>query len=142
MIRRLGVASVAKYVGVAHAILGVIYGFIAMFGGLAVVVEQDQLDVFSKIFASIGAVLIALLVIPGVLFLVGWLYGAVFALIANLILNTSEGIEVDFEKRSNKIHHRHNSAPSGCAIIFWQKIVRVFIEYLYSIINLSSTYIY
>lgn len=99
MIRRLGVASVAKYVGVAHAILGVIYGFIAMFGGLAVVVEQDQLDVFSKIFASIGAVLIALLIIPGVLFLVGWLYGAVFALIANLILSTSEGIEVDFEKK-------------------------------------------
>lgn len=98
MIRRLGVASVAKYVGVAQAILGAVYGFFAMFGGLAAVLVNDQLDTFSKIFGSIGVVVLAIGVLPLLMFVIGWLYGAVFAFIANFILHTSEGIEIDYEE--------------------------------------------
>lgn len=98
MIRRLGVASVAKYVGIAQALLGFVYGFFAMLTGLALVISSDSYDVLTKVFGSIGVVLAALVVLPGFLFLVGWVYGAVFSLIANLILHTSQGIEVDFEE--------------------------------------------
>lgn len=98
MIRRLGVASVAKYVGLAQALLGFVYGFFAMLTGLAYVISADSYGVLEKIFGSVGVVLAALVVLPGFLFLVGWLYGAVFALIANLILQTSQGIEIDFEE--------------------------------------------
>ncbi len=97
MIRRLGVASVAKYVGIAQAILGAVYGFFAMFGGIAAVIVTEDLSVLSKIIASVGVVILAIGILPFIMFLVGWLYGAVFAFIANFILHTSSGIELDYE---------------------------------------------
>lgn len=98
LVRRLGVASVAKLIGVIQALWGFIAGFIAMFGGIAAVAEQDDWNLFAKIFADIAVVVFSLLVIPLIAFVIGWLYGAVFALIANLFLQTANGLELDVEE--------------------------------------------
>lgn len=98
MIRRLGVMSVAKFIGVAYALIGLIYGFFALFGGMVIVFEQNY-DVFTKIAASFGVVIVGALVIPAIMFLLGWAYGAVFSLVANFVLQGSDGIEIDYEEK-------------------------------------------
>ncbi len=98
LVRRLGVASVAKFVGVAQAIWAFIAGFFAMFGGIASVATHDEWDWATKVGASIAVALVALVVVPLVAFLVGWIYGAIVSLIANLFLHTSKGIEIDVEE--------------------------------------------
>lgn len=97
LIRRLGVGSFAKFVGFANAILGLIYGILVSFGGVAAVVDQDSWNLLSKIGASIAVVLGALVLIPLVSFVAGWLYGAVVALVSNLFLRTANGIELEVE---------------------------------------------
>ena len=97
LIRRLGVASIAKFTGAAYAIIGAVIGFLAMFGGVASVLVNESWDAFTKVFASLGVVVVSLIVVPLLSFLWGWLYGAVLALIANLFLQTARGIELDVE---------------------------------------------
>lgn len=98
IVQRLGVGSVAKYVGVAHAILGVLYGVVALLAGIVAIADTDDLATWQKVLGGVAAALVALVVVPAVAFLVGWLYGTVFALIANFILQTSRGIELDIEE--------------------------------------------
>lgn len=98
LVRRLGVASVARFVGVIQAIWAFIAGFFVMFGGLSAVVTNNDWNTAEKFFASVAVVILSLVVIPVVAFIVGWAYGAVISLIANLFLHTSNGIELDIEE--------------------------------------------
>jgi len=98
MVRRLGVASVAKFIGVIHAIWAFIAGFFVMFGGISAVLTQTDWETFEKIAGTVGVAIASLLVVPLVAFLLGWLYGAIIALIANLFLHTAKGIELDIEE--------------------------------------------
>ena len=97
IIRKLGVASVAQFIGVAQAIWGFALGFVALFGGISAVLTQEHFNVASKIIGSVGVVLFCLVVVPLIAFLFGWLYGAILSLIANLFLHTSSGIELDVD---------------------------------------------
>ncbi len=97
LIRKLGVGSIAKFVGVANAILALAVGIFTMFGGIAGVLEQDGWSFLTKIFATLGVVIGSLVILPAVAFIWGWLYGAVVALVANLFLQTARGIELDVE---------------------------------------------
>lgn len=98
MIRRIGVGSFAKFIGVANAIWVFIAAFFGMFAGFAAVVETDDLNIFGKIGATIAVAAVALVVVPLIAFLLGWLYGAVVALVANLFLHTARGVELDVEE--------------------------------------------
>lgn len=98
LVRRLGVASVARFVGVIQSIWAFIAGFFVMFGGVAAVVSNDDWNSAEKFGASVGVVIVSLVVVPAVAFLIGWLYGAIISLIANLFLHTSNGIELDIEE--------------------------------------------
>ncbi len=98
MVRRLGVASVAKFVGVIQAIWAFIAGFFFMFGGISAVLTQNEWNATEKIASTVGVAVASLVLVPLVGFLLGWLYGAIIALIANLFLHTSNGIELDIEE--------------------------------------------
>ena len=98
LVRRLGVASVAKFIGAAYAILGLVYGFIATFPGMAVVITNNDYNTLEKVFASVGVILVLVVVVPLLAFVFGWLYGAILALVGNLFLSTSQGIELDIEE--------------------------------------------
>lgn len=97
LIRKLGVASVARFVGAANAIWAFVAGIFLMFGGIVGALEQSDWSALTKLFASLGSVLGGLVLLPLLAFVVGWLYGAVVALIANLYLHTARGIELDVE---------------------------------------------
>ena len=98
LVRRLGVTSVARFVGVIQAIWAFIAGFFVMFGGIATVVSEKDWNLFAKFGASVGVVVFSLVILPVIAFLIGWLYGAIISLIANLFLHTSNGIEFDIEE--------------------------------------------
>ena len=98
IVQRLGVSSVAKYVGVAHAILGILYAVVALLAAIVAIADNGDMATWHKVLAGVAATVVALVVVPGVTFLVGWLYGAIFTLIANFILQTSRGIELDVEE--------------------------------------------
>lgn len=97
IVRRVGVASVATLIGVINAIVAFVIAFFAMFGGLASVFQAD-LNIFGQVFGSIGVVLFSLVVVPVVAFLIGWLYGAVWAVVANFFLRSADGLELDVEE--------------------------------------------
>lgn len=97
LIRKIGVGSFAKYVGVASAIFGLVAGILGMFGAFVGIVEQDGWSVLHKISASLGAVIIGLVVVPLLAFAWGWVYGGVVSLVANLFLQTANGIELTVE---------------------------------------------
>ena len=97
-IRRVGVSSFATFIGAAQAIWAFIFAFFAMFAGFAVVFENDDLGLFGKIGATVAVAGVALVVVPVIAFLIGWLYGAVVALIANVFLQAAKGIELDVEE--------------------------------------------
>ncbi len=107
-VRRLGVASVARFVGMANAIIGLVIGVFATFGGLAGVLEQSGWNFFTKIGASLGVVVVTLVIVPFLAFLWGWLYGAIVALVANLFLHSANGIELDIQDEA-----QHKADPLG-----------------------------
>lgn len=96
-IRKLGVGSVARFVGIAHAIIGFVSGVFVMFAGLVSVVEHDAWSAGQKVGVSLAVVLGSLILLPIIAFLYGWLYGAVLSLVANLFLQTANGIELTVE---------------------------------------------
>ena len=97
LVRKLGVGSVAKFVGTANAILALIWGVLLMFAGIVTTVEQADWTVAEKLLGTVWSVLGGLVLVPALGFVSGWLYGAVVALVANLFLHTSRGIELDVE---------------------------------------------
>ncbi len=98
IIRRVGVSSFANFIGAAQAIWAFIFAFFGMFAAFAVIFENQDLTVGGKIGATLAAAAIALVIVPLLAFLIGWLYGAIVALIANLFLQAAKGIEVDVEE--------------------------------------------
>jgi hypothetical protein len=97
LVRKLGVGSIAKFLGEANAIWALAIGIFAMFGGIAASLEHDGWSFVTKILATLGVVVGSIVILPAVAFIWGWLYGAVLALIANLFLQTAKGIELDVE---------------------------------------------
>lgn len=99
IVRKLGVGSVARFLGVASAIWAFVAGIFVMFGGIVSTVEQDEWSFLTKVMSTLGVVVGSLVVLPAIAFVWGWLYGAIVSLIANIFLQTSHGIEVDIEDR-------------------------------------------
>jgi len=97
LVRKLGVGSVAKFVGMANAILALVWGVFVMFAGIVTSVEQSNWTFTEKLLGTLGSVSVGLVLIPVIGFALGWLYGAVVALVTNLFLHTAQGIELDIE---------------------------------------------
>lgn len=98
VIKRIGVGSFAKYVGVANAILGVIYAVFAVFAAVPAIVLHEDLGTFAKIGASVGATIAIIAFIPLIAFALGWVYGAIVSFVINIFLSASRGIELDIEE--------------------------------------------
>ncbi|MBW4061695.1 hypothetical protein HJC99_03960 [Candidatus Saccharibacteria bacterium] len=96
LIRKIGVGSFAKYIGVAAALLAVVEG---VFSGIAgsVAILSSHWNMWDKLGSTLGLWVLAIVIYPMLAFLLGWLYGAVLALVTNLFLHSANGIELDIE---------------------------------------------
>lgn len=98
VVRKIGVTTFGRFIGIANAIIGLVIGVFLGISGTIGVTQEDGWSFFGKLIAIVGVWLAALVLYPIVLFALGWIYGAVVALISNVFLQASHGIEVDVEE--------------------------------------------
>ena len=98
VIKRIGVGQFAKYAGVAHAILGIVYAVFAVFAAVPAIVLHDNLSTIAIIGASVGSAVAILVFVPLLAYAIGWIYGAIVAFVLNIFLSASRGIELDIEE--------------------------------------------
>lgn len=95
-VTRLSVGSLAKVVGIVQATIAFIIGLVAT---LAVAAGQITND--SQIVDSFGITAayfaVGVVIYPLVAFLIGWVQGAVAAIILNFVFKESGGLELETE---------------------------------------------
>lgn len=98
LVHKVGVGSLGKLIGVWFAIVGLFVGVIsAVVSTVSVFANYDY-----SVLAGIGvALLIAVgwvIVYPVIMFLIGWIQGAILAVIFNVVVAGSGGLSVHLEE--------------------------------------------
>ncbi len=95
-VTRFKVGSLAKVVGIAQAVIAFIIGLIATLAAAA-----GQITDSSRIVESLGITAayfaVGVVIYPLVAFLIGWVQGAVAAIILNFVFKESGGLELETE---------------------------------------------
>lgn len=98
VLKRIGVVSMAKTIGVAYALIGLLYGaFISLFaliGAGAAMANEFGGGAGMSLLFGVGAI-IAFPIFFGVMGFIGGLIGGFFY---NIALKYSGGLEMEFEK--------------------------------------------
>lgn len=98
LVQKVGVGSLGKLFGVVNAIIGLIVGTVSAIVSTVSVISNNNYGVITDIFVAIGITLFGVVVYPLVLFAFGWLYGAIVALVINLFVGVSGGLELEVEE--------------------------------------------
>lgn len=97
VVHKVGVGSLGKLIGTWFAIVAFVIGVIAAVATTISVFEQNDFSVL----AGVGyAVLISagwVLLYPLVMFAVGWLQGAILAVVFNFVISGSGGLSLHVE---------------------------------------------
>lgn len=100
IVRKIGVSSLGKLVGTVQAIVGLAIGIVASIVGTVNIVSTYSDSFFSNLLLSIGVVLLGVVVYPVVAFMLGWLYGALVAVVLNVVVGISGGIELTVDSKA------------------------------------------
>jgi hypothetical protein len=95
VVHKVGVMSLGKLVGVWGAILGVIIGVISAVVSSVGVIANNDFSVWGDILAAVGIVLGWIIVYPLVMFLLGWIQGAIMAVVFNVVVAGSGGLDLE-----------------------------------------------
>lgn len=98
VVHKVGVGSLAKLIGVWFALVGLVIGVIsAVVSTVTVFAEYD--------YSILGGIAVAALlavgwvfVYPVIMYLVGWIQGAVLAIVFNVVISGSGGLSVHVEE--------------------------------------------
>lgn len=95
-INRVRVGSLAKVVGVVQAVFGFVYGL-----GLTLAVTSDAINANTGFVRTLGVSVfvlgMAVLFLPFIGFLLGWIQGAIAALVLNFVFAESKGLELEVD---------------------------------------------
>ena len=94
IVQKTGVSSIARLVGTVNLIVALVIGFLGAIVAIISYLGQTSNGVFADIGWSIGILLLGVVVYPIIMFALGWLYGALVALIFNLVIGVSGGVEL------------------------------------------------
>ena len=97
-VKHIGVMSFAHLLGTWNAILGLFLGIAIAISGSITVVNTADYGVLAEVLLVIGVIIGSVVLVPMFSYVVGWLYGAVIASVANLVVSTSGGLELDVEE--------------------------------------------
>jgi hypothetical protein len=97
-VKHIGIMSFANLIGTWNAILGVFLGVAIAISGSITVVNTADYGVLAEVLLVIGVIIGSIVLVPLFAYVTGWLYGAVIALVANLVVTTSGGVELDIEE--------------------------------------------
>lgn len=97
-INKLRVGSFAKVVGITQAVFGFVYGLVLSIGVASEAITADTSFV-QGLGISVFVVGLSVLLLPLVAFVIGWIQGAVTALILNFVFAESNGLDVVIEDK-------------------------------------------
>ena len=103
VVRKVGISSLGKLVGTVQAIVGLAIGIVASIVGTDSVVSNNENSLITNILLSIGVVLVGVVVYPLVAFLIGWLYGALVAVVLNVVVGISGGLELTVDAKESPL---------------------------------------
>lgn len=95
-VTKIGVGSFAKTVGVAYGLIGLVAGVIATVAVSAGAITSDTTFVHS-LGVSLWAFGWGVLIYPFVAFVVGWVEGAILAVLLNFVFKESKGLELELD---------------------------------------------
>ncbi len=98
VVHKVGVGSLAKLVGVWFAIVGLVLGVISAVVSAVSVFANNSYSLLGGIAVAILVVLGWVLVYPVVMYLVGWVQGAILAVVFNVVISGSGGLSVHVEE--------------------------------------------
>lgn len=97
-IQKLRVGSFAKVVGITQAVFGFVYGLVLSIGVAAGAISETT-GFVSALGISVLVIGLSVLLIPAVAFVIGWIQGAVAALILNFVFAESNGLDLEVEEK-------------------------------------------
>jgi hypothetical protein len=92
----LNPVNIGNYVGTFYAILGVAVGLIVAFGSaFSVWLGEEGLNLFEGLGFGLTVGILSIVVFPFIYFVIGWIQGAVFGLLFNVVTHYMGGIEIE-----------------------------------------------
>ena len=110
-VHRVGVASFAKLFGVWAAILGLLVGVVGAITSTVGVIANNNYSVLGDIGVSIAIIVGWVVVYPLVMFLIGWIQGAIVAIIFNIVVSGSGGLALTIDEEDMKVSNSVEKAP-------------------------------
>lgn len=110
-VRRVGVASFAKLFGIWAAILGLVFGVIGAITSTVGVISNNNYSVLGDIGISIAIIVGWVIVYPLVMFLIGWIQGAIVAIIFNIVVSGSGGLALTIDEEEIKVSNSAEKSP-------------------------------
>ncbi len=98
-ITKVGVGSLGRLLGFANAIISLLVGVIAAFVSTISVIANNDFTVFQDVLVALGITVGYVILLPILAFVIGWLYGAVIALVWNVFLGASQGLEIQIKDK-------------------------------------------
>lgn len=95
-IQKIRVGSFAKVTGITQAVFGFVYGLILSIGVASEAITANT-GFVKALGISVFAVGLSVLLIPFVAFVIGWIQGAVAAIILNFVFTESKGLDLEVD---------------------------------------------
>ncbi len=96
-VNKLRVGSFAKVVAIAQAVVALLYGAGFTLAVVAGEITKDS-QILKDLGVGVGAAGFAVVLLPLIAFVVGWVQGAVAAVILNFVFRESNGLELEVEE--------------------------------------------
>lgn len=95
-VNKLRVGSFAKVVAITQAIIAFVYGTVLT---LAVIAGQitEQSSVVKALGVGIVFFSLAIVILPVLAYIIGWIQGAIASLILNFVFSETGGLEIEIE---------------------------------------------
>ncbi len=97
-VHTIGVVSLGKLIGTYAAIIGLLVGIVSSISGLVAVIANNDYSVLQNIFYSIAILAAGFILVPIVWFILGWIQGALIALVFNVVVTGSGGLSMTVEE--------------------------------------------
>ena len=98
VVHKVGIGSLGRLIGTWFSIIGLAVGLISAIVSVVNIFANNSYSLLGGIGISILVILGWLLVYPVVMFLVGWVQGAILAIIFNVVVSGSGGLSVHLEE--------------------------------------------
>jgi len=95
-ITKINVGSLGKVIGFVQAIIGLVYGIIISLGAVAGIVGSDN-SFLTTLGVSTAVAIFAILILPALGFVIGWIQGVVVAAVLNIVFRESKGLEIEVQ---------------------------------------------